>query len=104
MECRVEGAEQKWRLTSFYGNLIKVTRHLSWSLLKTLGQRGSLPWICMRDFNEILRVVRWQSTSGKSNGWFQKAIHTCQLINLGFVGTVYTQTDNRKDEVRCRLD
>ncbi|KAM1925741.1 hypothetical protein ACFX13_032989 [Malus domestica] len=76
----LEGSEQKWRFTGFYGNLVMVNKHLSWSLLANLGQRSSLPWICIRDFSEILSVEeqldgnqRWES---QMDG-FREVIHAC---------------------------
>ncbi|KAM1192495.1 hypothetical protein EV1_012868 [Malus domestica] len=93
MECRVHRAEQKWRLTGFYGHPVTSNRHLSWALLKSLGQRSPLPWICMRDFNEILSVEEQlggnQHRESQMDG-FREAIHACQLIDLGFVETEYT--------------
>lgn len=61
----------------------------------------------MRDFNEILNV---EEQLGGNQHWesqmdgFWEAIHACQLIDLGFLGTANTRTDNREDKVRCRLD
>ncbi|XP_070683541.1 uncharacterized protein [Malus domestica] len=107
MECRVHRAKQKWRLTGFYGHPITANRHLSWALLKSLGQRSPLPWICMGDFNEILSMEEQLGGNQRRESQmdrFRKAIHACQLIDLGFIGIEYTWTDNRDDEVRCRLD
>ncbi|KAM1078424.1 hypothetical protein TB2_025123 [Malus domestica] len=35
---------------------------------------------------------------------FREAVHDCELVDLGFIGSEYTWIDNRDDEVRCRLD
>ncbi len=44
-----------FRLTGFYGNPETHRRKESWALLKHLSHYDSFsPWVCMRDFNEIL--------------------------------------------------
>jgi len=43
-----------WRFTDFYGESRRELRYRSWDLLKLLQSRGSLPWLCVGDFNEIL--------------------------------------------------
>ena len=48
------GVDDAWRFTGFYGDLDTTNRENSWSLLRVLSRRFSLPWICMGDFNEIL--------------------------------------------------
>lgn len=34
---------------------------------------------------------------------FREVVHDCQLVDLGYIGSEYTWTDNREDEMRCRL-
>ena len=46
-----------WRITGFYGRLEEYQKHESWSLLRHLHTRNSLPWLCLGDFNEILSSV-----------------------------------------------
>ena len=43
-----------WRLTGFYGRLEEHRKHESWSYLRHLHSRDSLPWLCIGDYNEIL--------------------------------------------------
>ena len=50
------GMDDAWRITSFYGNPNFASWEDSWSLLHHLSCRFSLPWICIGDFNEILRA------------------------------------------------
>ncbi|KAM1165411.1 hypothetical protein ACFX2I_024729 [Malus domestica] len=82
--CREVKIVNWWRLTRFHGHPMVANKHLSWSLLSSLGQQGSLPWLCLGDFNEI--------------------IHSCQLVDMGYVGNDYTWMDtwmdNREDELR----
>lgn len=81
--------------------------HLSWTLLLSLCQEISLPWLCVEDFNEVLSSSEQLGGVGRKasqmNG-FQEAVHDCELVDLGFVGCDYTWTDDRDDEVRCPLD
>lgn len=43
-----------WRITGFYGRLEEHLRHETWGLLRHLQTRHSYPWVCIRDYNEIL--------------------------------------------------
>ena len=43
-----------WCLTGYYGFLEHRRRRASWTLLRALAIRSSLPWVCIRDFNDIL--------------------------------------------------
>lgn len=47
---------EKWRLTGFYGEARRDLRHRSWDCLKMLNGCGSLPWLCVGDFNEVLHA------------------------------------------------
>lgn len=50
---RQSGAEL-WRFTGFYGEARREKRHRGWELLDYLSFQSAAPWICARDFNEIL--------------------------------------------------
>ena len=50
-----KGKENEWRFTGFYGESETTNHHLSWSCLRTLKSRNSIPWRCVGDFNEIVR-------------------------------------------------
>jgi len=61
LECHIDvvidqGMDDAWWFTGFYENPDIISREDSWSLLKLLSQCLTLPWICLGDFNEILRV------------------------------------------------
>ncbi|KAM1034049.1 hypothetical protein ACFX2A_038358 [Malus domestica] len=77
MECKVGHSLTWWRFTGFYGFPNTAERHLSWT---RAGKRKS-----------------------QMNG-FREAMHYCQLVDLGFIGSEYMWTDNREDEVQFRLD
>ena len=63
-----QGMDDAWRITGFYGNLDSANREDSWSLLRDLSHCCSLPWICIGDFNEILRAEEKQ-------GWLDRLEH-----------------------------
>ena len=42
----------EWRFTDFYGHPEGQRKHESWALLDKLHNMGTLPWLCVRDFNE----------------------------------------------------
>ena len=43
-----------WRMMGFYGFPEFSRRRESWDLLRTLSATSSLPWVCIRDFNDLL--------------------------------------------------
>ena len=45
-----------WRVTGFYVDLDITSWENSCNLLRDLSQRQNLPWVCMGDFNEILKL------------------------------------------------
>ena len=50
------GMNDAWRFTGFYGNPDTANRGNSWSLLRDLSSQFSIPWVCLGDFNEIIRA------------------------------------------------
>ena len=50
-----KGKEDEWRFTGFYGEPETQNHHLSWTCLRRLKNRNSIPWLCAGDFNEITR-------------------------------------------------
>ena len=45
---------REWHLTCFYGHPEEDRKVESWRLIKFLGNMERKPWVCLRDFNEIL--------------------------------------------------
>ena len=48
--------DDAWRITGFYENPITANLEHSWALLKHLSLKLNLPWLCMGDFNEIVKA------------------------------------------------
>ena len=56
IDCIIgKGSEGTWRFTGFYGETIMHKRQESWDLLQQLNSQFNLPWVCVGDFNEIVR-------------------------------------------------
>jgi hypothetical protein len=65
----------------------------SWSLLKSLGNQNSLPWVCVGDFNEI--VSRSEKEGGSLRPeWqmrnFRDALADARLSSLPTLGPKFT--------------
>ena len=50
------GTDNAWRLTGFYGEPETSRRHEGWVMLRMLSSKPKLPWCCIADFNELLKV------------------------------------------------
>ena len=88
-----KGKENAWRFIGFYGEPATHLRHESWSKLRQLNSRFNLPWICARDFNEILRSNEKHGGSMRSQSQmqlFRDVIDECGFFDLGFVGHQFT--------------
>ena len=50
-----EQGRDPWRLTVVYGEAQVQERHKTWDMLKFIRSSNDLPWLCIGDFNEVLR-------------------------------------------------
>ncbi|GLT96020.1 hypothetical protein SLE2022_136690 [Rubroshorea leprosula] len=103
----VDPRGSRWRLTGFYGRPEVARREESWTLLKSLKVASTLPWLCLGDFNEILR----QSKKGgnprpyKQMDAFAEALNYCAFKELGFKGPRFTfMRKIHGDLIKERLD
>ena len=103
-----KGKEDAWRFTGIYGFPEACRKPETWELLCGLKQKFCLPWICVGDFNEILRgyeklggVPRRES---EMRG-FRDMVDECELVDLGYVGHKFTWCGRRSGGVVLeRLD
>ena len=84
---------EEWRFTGFYGEPDAQNRHEAWARLKNLKSRGSAPWICARDFNEITKQS--EKLGGRTRPHaqmqaFRDILDECGFLDLGFVGSEFT--------------
>ena len=60
-----QGMDDAWRFTGFYWDSDTASQENSWNLLRDLSQCLTLPWFCVGDFNEILKIEEKQ-------GWLDR--------------------------------
>ena len=73
-------------------------KHHTWTLLKRLANLSSLPWLCFKDFNEIL----WPHEKIERNNreismmqMFRDTIKNCSLMDLSCKGHPLTWSNRR---------
>ena len=85
--------DDEWRFTGFYGEPDTQNRHEAWARLKNLKSRGSAPWICAGDFNEITKQSEKRGGRIRPHGQiqaFREVLDECGFIDLGFMGSEFT--------------
>ena len=90
--------DDAWRFTGFYGDPKTANWEHSWSLLKDLGHRLSLPWVCIGDFNEILKIEEkqgWLDRPERQMQGFRDALDFCGLKDIGFNGFPFNWCNRR---------
>ena len=83
-----ETLDDQWRFTGVYGFSDKTLKYETRSLLRDLHRRFSLPWMCARDFNEILWSHEKLGLESKQEGMmkeFWDSLDECSLMDLGYV-------------------
>ncbi|XP_075670157.1 uncharacterized protein LOC142639915 [Castanea sativa] len=105
--CKTTGLT--WRLTGFYGQPDTSKREETWTLLESLGRYNTLPWLCVGDYNEI--VKRSEKLGGalrpaRQMDRFRTVIHHCRFLYLGYIGSHVTWSRNHPIEgrIHIRLD
>jgi hypothetical protein len=82
-----------WRLTCVYGEAQTSERYKTWYTMKGIKAENDLPWLCLGDFNEVLRQEEHdgigQRTQAQIEG-FRDAIDVCGLRDLGYTGRRWT--------------
>ncbi|XP_062028822.1 uncharacterized protein LOC133744796 [Rosa rugosa] len=96
--------EQQWRLIGSYGYAQTGDRDRSWDLLRSLSDLDSLPWVVLRDFNEILNSsekIDGPVRAERQMRGFREALGYGDLLDLGFYGPMCTWWNS---ETQLRLD
>uniref|UniRef100_A0A2N9FN80 Protein kinase domain-containing protein n=1 Tax=Fagus sylvatica TaxID=28930 RepID=A0A2N9FN80_FAGSY len=103
-----EASDNAWRFTGFYGAPETHKREESWTLLRQLNSQNTLPWCCMGDFNELVRLEKKQGRHTRSERqmqMFRDVLDECGFVDLGFTGPKFTWTNNRVGDMTWeRLD
>ena len=87
-----------WRLTGVYGHPEKERKVETWRLMRHLHACGTLPWVCLGDFNEILSFDEKKGGNPRQVTPMLAFRHTllqCGLADLGFRGYWFTWRNGR---------
>lgn len=82
-----------WRLSCFYGEAQTHLRHRTWDTMRNLAALHAMPWVCIEDFNEVLRYDENDGIGQRSQTQiqgFRDAVDVCGLMDLGFQGHKWT--------------
>lgn len=88
-----KGTDEAWTFTGAYGEPITHLRQESWSLLHDLNIRMNLPWLCSRDFNELISLFEKLGGDNRNQSqmqFFRVAMDECGFLDLGYVGSKFT--------------
>ena len=88
MEVKEEGKEP-WRLTCWYGEANTSMRYKTWDMMRFLKADCDLPWLCIGDFNEVLRQEEQFGPNLREMAQvnlFREVIDVCQLCDIGYKG------------------
>src|SRR4051812_21805076 len=61
--------------------------------MKRIPSLSNLPWVCIGDFNEVLRPDEQEGIGETSNAQiqgFRDAVDVCMLMDLGYMGNFWT--------------
>ena len=88
-----EQGRDDWRLTCFYGEANRSMRQQTWDTMAPLRGESTLPWLCIGDFNEVLRREEQMGPNLQDvsqMGGFREATNLCGLDDLGYIGVDWT--------------
>jgi hypothetical protein len=60
-----------WRITCVYGEAKTHERYKTCNKMKDISSGNSLPWLCIRDFNEVLRAYEHVGIGQRSQAQIQ---------------------------------
>ncbi|XP_030969970.1 uncharacterized protein LOC115990264 [Quercus lobata] len=95
-----KGEESEWRLTGFYGEPETANRIEAWNKLRCLNSYPTCPWLCLGDFNEIVRQDEKVGGALRSHNQmqlFRDVLDECGFMDLGFVGPKFTWARHYED-------
>jgi hypothetical protein len=95
---------REWRLTRIYGEPRWEHKDKAWESLRSLHGRMDKPWMVLGDFNEIL--FHHEKEGGRPREQrhlqaFSDALADCALLDMSYVGDIFTWQRGR---IRERLD
>lgn len=99
-----EADKEPWRLTCWYGEANKSLRYKTWEMMRYLKADCDLPWLCIGDFNEVLRREEQFGPNDREAGQinaFREAVDVCQLSDLG--SSAWTGPSGEKSRMERRV-
>ena len=90
-------SENEWRLTGFYGEPETARRIEAWDQLRYLNSHSNTPWLCVGDFNEIIRQDEKVGGGVRPHNQmqlFREVIDECGFMDLRYVGPKFTWARN----------
>jgi hypothetical protein len=97
---------EPWRLTCVYGEAQVSERHKTWDLLKHIKSSYPHPWMCIGDFNEVLRREEHMGVNDRNTAQimaFRETVDVCGLSDLGFTGINWTFEKKVTGGTYCRV-
>ena len=86
-------SDNEWRLMGFYGEPEIARRAEKWDQLRYLNSQSNTPWLCVRDFNEIIRQDEKVGGGIRPHNQmqlFREVIDECEFMVLGYMGPKFT--------------
>lgn len=98
-----------WWFTGIYGFLEDSQKWRTWDLLDRLDVGNNLPWLCLGDFNEILKHGEKAGGNFRTDDRmddFRNCLDRCNLVDLGFNGHKFTWSNKQAGScnIQERLD
>ena len=96
-------------MSFIYGEPNRSLRFRTWDIMKQMKSDTDLPWVCIGDFNEVLKREEQLGPNIREEylmAGFREAVDVCQLCDLGYIGLDWTfeKKVTGGHFVRVRLD
>ena len=101
-----EPQKDQWRLSCFYGEANRSLWYKTWDMMTRLRGESTSPWLCIGDFNEILRKEEQVGPNERDSAQmeaFREAADVCALADLGYRGLDWTREKKVAGGHYCRV-
>ena len=95
-----KNTDNAWRFTGFYGEPITSIHCDAWDALRRLNHSLDSPWLCVGDFNEIVRQEEKLGGAIRHHNQMQlfwDIIYECGFMDLRFTGSQITWSKHFED-------
>ena len=103
--CYSDPPQSLWILSYVYGPPKRSDKYEFWDSFAAIEDGFEASWLCIGDFNQSEKIGG-RPVSSSSNCPFKNFIDHFGMIDVGFVGNLFTWTNNRKglENIKERLD